>query len=94
MNATDGQAPYQCSIQLRNYHTCGCAVISDEWVLTAAHCVHGHRLNYSDISLATILVGTNDLESGGTRYKAREYIKHEMQHTPSRFSHDIGLLKN
>lgn len=38
-NAPDGLAPYQCSMQLNGRHFCGCAIISSDWILTAAHCL-------------------------------------------------------
>lgn len=41
-DAADGQAPYQCSIQRQGRigrNICGCAIISNKWILTAAHCI-------------------------------------------------------
>ncbi|XP_031637916.1 chymotrypsin-1-like [Contarinia nasturtii] len=87
-NARDGQAPYQCSIQKNGRHFCGCAIINEQWILTAAHCIVSGMWNY-----ATVLVGTNDLKSGGVRYEVQEHIVHEEYQSPSRYAHDIGLVR-
>lgn len=39
-----------------------------------------------------ILVGTNDLNSGGQRYKVQKVIQHERYNQPS-FANDIGLVR-
>lgn len=39
--AEEGSVPYQCSLQRDRVHFCGCAIISDSWILTAAHCFIG-----------------------------------------------------
>lgn len=74
-DAPDGLAPYQCSLQGKSgsgrYHICGCVIISAKWILTAAHCVESAPSNY------VVLVGTNDLNSGGFVYEAERIIKHE-----------------
>lgn len=39
-----------------------------------------------------VLVGTNDLKSGGTYYKVEKYIKHPKFNKPN-FANDIALMR-
>ena len=38
-DAQVGQYPYQVSIQTSGVHVCGGSIISEKWILTAAHCL-------------------------------------------------------
>lgn len=51
---------------------CGCAIVSARYLVTAAHCVFG--LAAADLD---VLVGTNDLTSGGKYYRVKNYKMHD-----------------
>lgn len=38
-DAQEGQFPYQVSLRVRGLHVCGGTIISNDFILTAAHCV-------------------------------------------------------
>lgn len=38
-DASPGEASYQVSLQINQKHSCGGSILSNDWILTAAHCV-------------------------------------------------------
>ncbi|MEM9541387.1 MAG: trypsin-like serine protease [Cyanobacteria bacterium P01_E01_bin.42] len=84
--------PWMAAVMRRNQPTitgqfAGGTLINSEWILTAAHSVVG--LNPSAID---VLLGTNSLRTGGTRYDVAEIIIHP-DYDPSTFDADIALLR-
>ncbi|XP_077482269.1 serine protease 33 [Stigmatopora argus] len=53
MDASDGAWPWQVSIQKDAIHVCGGSIITENWILSAAHCFP----NPSDLSSYTIYAG-------------------------------------
>ncbi|XP_046599054.1 transmembrane protease serine 9 [Neodiprion lecontei] len=54
------QYPYQASLQRNGHHVCGGSIISNTWILTAAHCIR----NYSH-TVFKVRTGSSYYDSGG-----------------------------
>lgn len=86
-DAPPAQYPYQASLRTpANSHFCGGSIISNRWILTAAHCVYGQTPN----SMMAV-VGTNYLNSGGTAYGIAFIQSHEG-YDPQNNQNDIAVL--
>ncbi|XP_016110525.1 cathepsin G-like [Sinocyclocheilus grahami] len=79
--------PYMVSIQIFGQHNCGGFLISNEFVLTAAHCWNGSQI-------LTVVVGAHDLRKSKTlnRIGVKNYIPHPDYKT-SPVRNDIMLLR-
>lgn len=94
--------PYQVSLQIKfeKYiatffptgkkewtHNCGGSIVSNSWVVTAAHCVDGYEKKE-----LSIIVGTSVLGDGsGTRYLISHFIIHPNYE--ELVQSDIALMK-
>ncbi|XP_068455598.1 transmembrane protease serine 6 [Clinocottus analis] len=92
-NATEGEWPWQASLQVRGAHLCGGALISSQWVVSAAHCFYDDRL--FSASLWTVHLGKLLLRPGSP---AEEVARVQRLHLHPYYDHeshdyDLALLR-
>ncbi|XP_067206828.1 transmembrane protease serine 9-like [Linepithema humile] len=88
-NAPDGLYPYQVSLRYTkdNTHLCGGAIISKNYVITAAHCL----IKLKRVSDVEVTVGSNRLDTPYTVYPVNVLIIHPNFDNVL-FANDIGLI--
>lgn len=73
-DALEGEFPYQISLRQMpfNWHFCGGSIISNRFVLTAAHCLE------SETETSVLIVaGSVKIDSGGSIYVPLKFTLHE-----------------
>jgi len=93
--ATPGSWPWQVMLRKRywggDYQFCGGTLISDQWVVTAAHCFY----NYGNINLYSAVVGAHNrdtVDATQSSVNIDQVFLHESYDT-STLDNDITLLK-
>lgn len=74
--AHTGEYPYQVAIRVDGEHHCGGTLISKKHVLTAAHCTHDWLVKRRDKNTIKVIVGTKDLDNGGTVMSVARVSQH------------------
>ncbi|XP_001600807.1 trypsin beta [Nasonia vitripennis] len=77
--------PYLAQLIEDGNQVCGGSIISEKWILTAAHCLE-------DAGELEIRTGSSLRNKGGKLYPVAEYIVHE-NYTKVTFDNDIALIK-
>uniref|UniRef100_A0A4W4GFX6 Transmembrane serine protease 5 n=1 Tax=Electrophorus electricus TaxID=8005 RepID=A0A4W4GFX6_ELEEL len=86
VEAAPGSWPWQVSLYYNNRHTCGGAIITSQWVLTAAHCVH-------DWAVYAGTVTHNPAKVAKQSVYAVEKIIYNKNYSHRSHDSDIALMK-
>ncbi|XP_053976587.1 trypsin-2-like [Hylaeus volcanicus] len=83
------KVPHQVSLQSSGFGFCGGSIISDKWVVTAAHCM------VYPADWITVRAGTATKSAGGSVHKVAEVIVHERYTTNWHGvpENDVAVLK-
>ncbi|XP_016768428.1 trypsin-7 [Apis mellifera] len=84
-NASIIEYPYQVSIHYMGKHHCGGSIISENWLLTAAHCIYGLIPVNFKIRAGSIY------NNNGIEYNIKNIIMHEKYNIYT-FDYDVALI--
>ncbi|XP_074083549.1 transmembrane protease serine 11C-like [Macrotis lagotis] len=86
LNSVEGEWPWQASLQQSNIHRCGATLISNNWLLTAAHCF----VNAKDPQEWSVTFGLL-LDDPKLKRRVKNIIIHEQYRYPAH-DHDIAIV--
>lgn len=77
---------------MNGQHYCGGVLISNQWIISAAHCVEGYIPNNFIVRLGAYSI-QSEFEDTATDIQVEAIIIHQNFSRPRPFSNDIALLK-
>nr|XP_023022219.1 trypsin-7-like [Leptinotarsa decemlineata] len=85
------EIPYIVSIMFRNIYFCGGAILSEDWIITAAHCVVD---NSDDLEIYAGFVDMENPTDDMQLSKVEEAFIHPLYgHKKHSITHDVALIK-
>ncbi|KAI4882584.1 hypothetical protein NFI96_020277 [Prochilodus magdalenae] len=94
--AVEGEWPWQVSLHLKNsVHVCGASIISDRWLVTAAHCVQDEgAMKLSQPGSWDVYLGLHNQKDLGKAVKRslKQVIPHPSYNEYT-FDYDIALME-
>ncbi|XP_070696320.1 suppressor of tumorigenicity 14 protein homolog [Pempheris klunzingeri] len=93
----EGEWPWQVSLHIRGTgHVCGASVLSNRWLVTAAHCVQDNGPNkYSQADQWEALLGLH-VQSQTNEWTVRRNVRRIVAHhkyNPGTYDNDIALME-
>uniref|UniRef100_UPI00398E4C97 transmembrane protease serine 6 n=1 Tax=Pristiophorus japonicus TaxID=55135 RepID=UPI00398E4C97 len=91
-NSTEGEWPWQASLQVQSLHICGGILINEHWVLSAAHCFTS---SYAPPKVWTVYLGKFKLNVSSKNeltFKVLKIISHPY-YDDDTFDYDVALLQ-
>ncbi|XP_061448666.1 suppressor of tumorigenicity 14 protein [Rhineura floridana] len=89
--------PWQVSLHGKDEgHLCGASLISEKWLVSAAHCFYNDNSRYMDSKIWTAFMGLHDQRDRANNYVQQRSIKSLIIHpffNDFNFDYDIALLE-
>ncbi|KAI8034178.1 chymotrypsin-1 [Drosophila gunungcola] len=89
-DAAQGEYPWSASVRYNKAHVCSGCIISQTFVLTAAHCVSNVGITPVNASALAVRVGTINQYAGGSIVGVKSVL---IQPSYGNFLHDLALLE-